>query len=108
MGKSSPTRMQMKDVRYGAILAVLRDMRIDYNYVNAHHVYEKFPDVPYKIIRNKLSRLIDKRILEGCVCGCSTALHAGYYQTLHEVVEFYDGATDTWTDKLLPINSRKP
>lgn len=107
MGKSSPTRLQMKHVRYGSVLAVIRDLKIRQSYVNAYDVYAKFPDIPYKIIARKLERLIDAKIIEGCACGCSTAILVGLYKPLYEVYETYDEAKGGWTDTLRPVGWRE-
>jgi hypothetical protein len=33
-------------------------------------VLDHFPDVPWKVLRAKGQRLIDRGLLDGCMCGC--------------------------------------
>lgn len=33
-------------------------------------VAKHFPDVPFKVVRAKLDKLVRRKILNGCCCGC--------------------------------------
>lgn len=106
MGVSSPTKLQMKHVLYADVLEVIRVLKDKQDYVNAQHVCNEFPEIPEKIIRRKLEKLIDKRIIEGCACGCSTAIQVGLYEPLWVVVGIYDESKGGWRDELRPMNWR--
>ena len=107
MGKSSPTKIQMKHVLYADVLEIIRVLKKKQDYVNAQHVCDEFPEIPPKIIRRKLEKLIDKRIIEGCACGCSTGILVGIYKPLWVVVATYDESKGGWSDTLRPFGWHK-
>lgn len=37
-------------------------------------IYELFDNLPWKVVRTKLHRLIKKDYIEGCACGCLSYL----------------------------------
>lgn len=106
MGISSPTRLQMKDVLYADVLEIIRVLKGHRQYVNTQDVIDQFPEFPHKIIRRKLEKLIDAKIIEGCACGCSTAILVGLYEPLRVVVGTYSEEKG-WTDTLYPVNWRE-
>ena len=39
---------------------------------NAHRqdIADQFPEFPEKVVRAKLQKLVNRKILDGCTCGC--------------------------------------
>lgn len=119
MGKSSPTKIQAKHVPAGMILEAIQKLegmpqiywrgnRLIANNIDRVTIYEvsrHFNEIPHKVLQRKIEKLIDKGILEGCACGCSSSLTANQFP-LYEVVRYFvDGE---WEDRILPINRPKP
>lgn len=115
MGKTSPTKIQAKDIPAGLLVDLIRNLTdvpkvhvrygvlVSYEYAsrpNLSDICKIWDTVPPKVIRAKLRMLIEKyHILEGCACGCSSVF------SINENAPYEIRRTiskDGWVDRIVP------
>lgn len=112
MGKSSPTRIQAKDIPAKALIdlvdrlwnaPVVRITPVDVdvyypNGVSFQNICKYWDTIPPKVIQAKLKKLIDSNFLDGCYCGCSTGIRV-IHETDLPIARWFDKATEQWKER---------
>lgn len=63
--------MKTSDLEDKEVMQAVYDSCVaDNMWSNTHKIAEKFPNFPFKVVASKLSRLLKRRLVTGCDCGC--------------------------------------
>lgn len=115
MGKSSPTKIQVKHIPDKAIIDLVDRLwnapradvgggRISFFYPNGASLFDickQWDSIPPKVILAKLKKLVDRNYIDGCACGCR-----GDFTVIHEhdlpFVRLFDVVREEWVEHRIP------
>ena len=112
MGKSSPTKIQVKHIPDKALIDLVDKLwnapttRVVGGYVEVHYPYgvtlanicKYWDTIPPKVIQAKLKKLIEKNFLDGCHCGCSTGIRVIHESDL-PIIRWFDPILGEWKER---------